>query len=409
MQQRRLSEGIQAVIDYCLEFRKGETVKKYVKACNEIESYYVARGTLYYSADISASIRTDLCRNEEIYGYRNHRYIYRTLGMLDDYYSDKSFRITYAFVNRYKHILQLLYEEYVEEFKDSLTIKSNSISYVSSISRDFFFFLQQMGITDLSIINQETLYTFLRWEYSDHKGSMDNVMYTLRLICSFLREKGFANIPFELLPFNLPPVKSKIYPAFSSKDMENILSEPDTNTIIGKRDYAVLVLSSFTGMRAIDIANLTLADIKWKEKTIHFIQSKTGNGLALPLEDTAAFAVSDYILNGRPNSDSPYVFLTKTIPFRKLGDKSGVANILNKYIKQASIVKEPYDGKSFHAFRRNMGSWLLDTSADPELISQILGHHSRDVLQRYLPITTSKLEICALNLDGIEIRTEVYL
>lgn len=190
--------------------------------------------------------------------------------------------------------------------------------------------------------------------------------------------------------------------------MGNILSQPDKSTPSGKRDYAILFLTSVTGMRAIDIANLKLTDLHWKEMNIHFIQHKTRNGISLPLDSRAALAVSDYILNGRPESDSPYVFLTEAMPFRKLNDTSSVANIFIKHAKRAGIEKSPHDGKSFHAFRRSMGIWLLDTSANPELISQILGHQSRDVLKQYLPLSASKLSICALDFEGIEVQSEVY-
>lgn len=55
-----------------------------------------------------------------------------------------------------------------------------------------------------------------------------------------------------------------------------------------------------------------------------------------------------------------------------------------------------------------MGIWLLDTASSPEMISQILGHQSKDVLKRYLPLSPSKLNICALGFDGIPVQSEVY-
>ena len=237
---------------------------------------------------------------------------------------------------------------------------------------------------------------------------MNNVMHVLRLVCVFLNQKGYERMPVEILPFALPASRKKVYPAFKAEDMEKILNKPDKNTLSGKRDYAVLLLASVTGMRAIDIANLKLSDIQWRRMVIRFVQKKTGVAITLPLEQKAASAIYDYILNSRPETDCPYVFLTEDKPYRKLSDKSSVANILVKYVKQAGVDKTPGDGKSFHAFRRNMGVWLLETSTDPELISQILGHQSRDVLKQYLPLVPSKLSICALDFDGIQVRAEVY-
>jgi integrase len=111
--------------------------------------------------------------------------------------------------------------------------------------------------------------------------------------------------------------------------MENILAQSDINTPAGKRDYAILMLASVTGIRAIDIANAKLTDINWRESTIHFVQHKTGFGLSLPLVASAAAAIADYILNARPEAESPYIFLTEVAPYRRLSDKSSVANVLN--------------------------------------------------------------------------------
>jgi integrase len=410
MQPKTIAEGITAVIEYCREFRTDDTLREYEKACNIIQNYYEKSEQMYYDASINNDIRDYFCSEQKSSAtmeHKYHHYLFRTLGMLDDYYNSKPFRDKYPFISRYKHQLQPVYQQLAEEFKESLTVRKGTVPVIYSIARDFFYYVQQLGLSDMNNIRHETLYDFMMREYQDHKGCMNNVIYVLRLICAFLKGKG-SHVSEDFLPFSLPTSRKKVYPAFNTDDMKSILSQPDKSIPSGKRDYAVLILASVTGMRAIDIANLKLTDLNWKEMTIHFIQHKTGNGVSLPLDSKAALAVSDYILNGRPKSGSSYVFLTEAKPYHKLNDKSSVANILNKYVKQAGIEKSPHDGKSFHAFRRSMGIWLLDTSSNPELISQILGHQSQDVLKRYLPLSASKLSMCALDFEGIEVQTEVY-
>jgi integrase len=406
-----IQEGINAVINYYHKFRTDCTTKRYEKACITIQDHYEKSAKVNYCATLNNQIRNNLCDNPDnsgIFGYPDYRIVFRVLGMLDDYCNGKPFQNNYPYQSRYKHQLQPAYQELVVEFKESLTVTKNTIMYIYSIARDFFYYIQKQNIYDMNNIQQEILYAFMMQEYQDNQGSMNNVVYALRQICVFLNQKGFQQVPTEFLPFALPASRKKIYPAFSPEDMKSILLQPDTSTLSGKRDYAVLILASVTGMRAIDIANLKLFDIRWKERTIHFIQHKTGNSVALPLDPKATFAISDYILNGRPESDNSYIFLTESKPFHKLSDKSSIANILNKCIIKAGIEKSPYDGKSFHAFRRNMGIWLLNTSSSPELISQILGHRSRDVLKRYLPLTTHSLSICALGFEDIQVQAEVY-
>lgn len=411
MHSRPIAEGIETVMKFCNDFRSLETIKKYFKACDAILTFYKEHQQTSYDADVNNQIRCGLqllSKEKPFPTYRGDRYTFRVLGMLDDYYADDPFKATYPAVSRYKHRLEPFYQDLAEEFRTSLAVKKNTVSMLYSIARDFFYHLQQLRVSDLAIIHQENFYDFLMMEYKDHQGCMNNVTYVLRLICEHFRSKGFHNFPLELMPFSLPPSRSRILPSFERKDMENILFQPDINTPAGKRDYAILMLASVTGIRAVDLANVKLADINWREMTIHFVQHKTGFGLSLPLVASAAAAVADYILNARPEADSPYIFLTEVAPYRKLSDKSSVANVLNKYVKISGIEKKKHDGKSFHAFRRSMGIWLLDTASSPEMISQILGHHSKDVLKRYLPLSPSKLSICALGFDGIQVQSEVY-
>lgn len=411
MQTIYLNDGVSAIMKFCSDNRIAETVASYTHACSTLSKLYKERGLETFDYVLNNELKKNIKAKIERFslnGFSEERYLFRTLCMLEDYFSGNPFKDKYPLVSRYKLSLEPFYEEWAESFRGSLNTGILTVPVIYSIARDFFYYLQKKEIVDFSIIRQDIIYDFLQVEYLDHKGCMGNVMYVARLLCKFLYSKGFRNVPTELLPFALPPSRKKVLPSFERSDMKSILEEPDTVTPIGKRDYAILMLASVTGIRAIDIANLKLTDINWIELSMHIIQHKTGFGLSLPLDKEAASAVADYILHGRPDTELPYIFLTEVKPYRKLSDKSSVANVLNKYAKLSGIEKAARDGKSFHAFRRSLGTWLLDSGSVPETISQILGHHSKDVLQRYLPLSTDKLTICALGLDDISIKSEVY-
>lgn len=411
MHKQLLSNGITAVLKFCSDNRILETANKYQVACKYIIKRYAEHGNKYYSQPFNEELIQEV--KERLEGqltnsFKEDRYLFRTLGMLDDYFNGEPFKDKYPLRSPYKLSLDLFYEKWAEDFKSSLHAGKLTIPVLYSIARDFFYYLQSEDIKDFHLISQETMYAFLMYEYPTHMGCMGNVMYVSRLICNYLRKNNFKNIPTELLPFALPPSRKKVLPAFKRSDMERILEKPDIDNPVGKRDYAILMLASITGIRAIDISNLKLTDINWKDRTIHFIQHKTGFGLSLPIDENVTSAIADYILNGRPSTNSPYVFITETMPHRKLSDKSSVANVLNKYAKLAEIDKSAHDGKSFHAFRRSIGAWLLGSGAEPEMISQILGHHSKEVLKRYLPVETAMLGICALDMNAIPVRSEMY-
>lgn len=411
MKTKPISEGIAVVLDFCRKYRSKATIGYYEIACTKIQNHYESIGQTYFNADIHQEIYNQtysLINSNSASCYSKDGLILRVLEMLRDYNEGRPFQDRYYSKSRYKYQLQPFYQQLSEDFKARLTVSKNTLASLYSIARDFFYYLQQLEMTDFNNICHETIYAFMKEEFQNHQGCIANVTYVLRQICKFLYQRGSLYVPTEIIPFKLPPSRTKVYPAFKAEDMKSILSQPDTETVMGKRDFAVLILASVTGMRAIDIANLKLSDIQWMDMSIHFVQHKTGNGLTLPLDSRAALAVSDYILHGRPDSECHNVFLTEAKPYKKLSDKSSISNILNKYVRLSGIVKHPHDGKSFHAFRRSMGIWLLETSTSPELISQILGHQSKDVLKRYLPLKPSKLRICALDFEDIPVQSEVY-
>ncbi|RJR06282.1 hypothetical protein C4588_07975 [Candidatus Parcubacteria bacterium] len=143
--------------------------------------------------------------------------------------------------------------------------------------------------------------------------------------------------------------------------------------------------------------NLKLTDIDWKKDEICILQRKTGQTLVLPLEADTGKAIADYILSGRPNADSPYIFVRSVAPYTKLSDSGNGRNIIKKYCDSAGINHLPGDGKGFHALRRSMGTWMLEAGVALPTISQVLGHHDHDSTKQYLSLDYLMLVECALS------------
>lgn len=407
-----INKCFDAVMEFCRQNRSLYSTGKYQDACDYVARAYEEHSLSEYDQHFHETLiqesRRRLLENSPEPKWFD-RYVFRVLSMAQDYYSGNPFREKYFVTGRFKLALSPFFEAKAEEFRSSLKQKPLTIPVIYSIARDFFFYLQTEGLNDFSGITQETIYGFLMEEHKGHSGCMGNVCYVIRLLIDFLREQGYQSIPSELMPFSLPPSRKKVLPALDGRDIKRIIDSIDRNTVGGKRNYAILMLATCTGLRSIDIANLCLGDIDWPALSVRLVQHKTSAGLALPLNPGVALAVADYILHARPDVGVPYVFITECRPYRKLSDKSSVANVFNKYVKLSGIDKKPFDGKSFHAIRRTVGSWLLKSGSSPELISQILGHQDRTVLKRYLPIEQESMSVCALGFQGIPLRSEVYV
>lgn len=152
-------------------------------------------------------------------------------------------------------------------------------------------------------------------------------------------------------------------PHFSYEEADAILHTVDRSAPMGKRDYAILSVAIYTGLRLGDILNLRLSDIAWMQQEIEVVQEKTGAKIRLPLRIEAGDALADYILNGRPLSADDHIFVRHNAPHGKLTGRGVGERILSRCFSADESLKERCAGKTFHAFRRSFGSWLLSPNA----------------------------------------------
>jgi integrase len=150
-----------------------------------------------------------------------------------------------------------------------------------------------------------------------------------------------------------------VLPATPWPEIEAVLKIIDRTKAKGKRDYAMILLASVTGLRAIDIAQMRFTDINRQRGEIEIVQSKTGEPVVLPLTRDVGKAVKDYILNGRYQCDSDAVFLREKKPYRGFADAVSIGDIYDDCRRRAGLDREAFDGKGFHSLRRTVGTSLV--------------------------------------------------
>lgn len=407
-----LQDGFNAIMKHLENLEQCDYNKgRYVQAYRDISDYYKLSNVIEYKADVNKAYRDNVSERYEMKLISEKRYNYYTrfAFMIDSFYTGKEFEQKYSRGLRFKVRLNDYFQAQVDQFVDFLKaqMSSSTATTYASVARDFFAFLQEAGIHDYSGVKEEDFIQFIRNESATHTGSMNNVCCTARKLAEYFTSQGYP-VFLQTATFKAAPTRRVIYPALGKEELQTIIETPDRNTVMGKRDYAVLLLASFTALRAIDIANLCFESYNPKQKTIYLVQHKTGTKIGLPIPDEVVKALDDYINHGRPKNDCPYIFLTMDRPYRKLSDISSVRNILLRQLKRSSLGYTPGTGRGFHAFRRTMGKWLLGASVNPEMISQILGQRDGEVLKRYLPLTPDLMRNCALGFETAPLRTEVF-
>ena len=132
------------------------------------------------------------------------------------------------------------------------------------------------------------------------------------------------------------------------------------STPIELRDTAMVMLGLRMGIRGADILKLQVNDFDWKNKTVSFVQQKTGKAITLPVPTDVGNSVYKYIMNGHPESaaaGSGYIFIRHQAPYIPLkvttACRGALKRILAKYGFELSA------GQGFHMTRKTFATRML--------------------------------------------------
>jgi len=225
--------------------------------------------------------------------------------------------------------------------------------------------------------------------------SIDTIRRSLKKFHLYAFETGLTSNSYQdVLSFTVPP-EHRIQKPAQADDVATVLSLIDRDTPKGKRDYAMILLAAVLGLRSIDIATLCLDEINWAAGEIVLKQTKTGKWLALPLTVDVGTAIQDYILNARPKTEEPYVFLRMKSPATQIG-RSVPYTALKTYVTKAGLPQ-----MQFHGLRRMLGTNLVVEGVPVTTVAQILGHSSIEPTKQYVSLDSPRLKECALGLSGL--------
>lgn len=225
--------------------------------------------------------------------------------------------------------------------------------------------------------------------------SLDTVKRSIRKFHKFLFDIKKTSEDFQAVFSFTVPQEHKVKKPADLDEVAQVLSSINRDTAIGKRDYAIILLAVVTGLRAVDITELTFDEIDWINGEVIVIQSKTEQSVALPLTVDVGQAIQDYILNARPQSTLSNIFLRARPPFLQMG-QSMPYMIYNGYRQKLGFPKKP-----FHGLRRAVGTNMVISGVPVTTVAQVLGHSSIEPTKQYISLDSVHLKECALNLAAI--------
>ena len=224
-------------------------------------------------------------------------------------------------------------------------------------------------------------------------NSRGTIFPIIRQILKYFFAAGF--IPADYSGIVLTPAYQHMHlrPFITAEDEEKLYLTMKEAPL---RTKAMLRLALRLGLRDIDICNLLFSQIDWKNDRIVLEQEKTGTTLYLPLLEDVGNAVMDYIMKERPKAarGCPYVFVRKQAPFKKL---ESMYMICSRLFAEADIRPVNRDSRGTHVCRYTLTHKLLLNKVPHQVVTDTLGHISKESDKPYLSMEEQMLRECPLD------------
>lgn len=224
------------------------------------------------------------------------------------------------------------------------------------------------------------------------RGQAKRVVSALRSFLRFLRQRnkitidlaatvpGVADWRFSHLPRSIPQWQ-----------VERLLALCDRKTPMGRRDYAILLLLARLGLRAGEVAKMTLDDFDWKHGEV-LVHGKDQRDARLPLPKDAGGALVSYLRYARPECSTRRVFIRTRAPRRSLNAAS-IGDVVHRALQRAGLNPGL---KGSHLLRHSLATHLQRRGATLAEIGQLLRHTDLTTTQIYAKVDTRALRAIAL-------------
>ena len=297
-----------------------------------------------------------------------------------DLHSLKQDFLQYIEIEKGRSVLTVRnYDHYLSRFIDFSNVSSPS-QITEQMMREFRVYLNRFPAREAKKGQvTETL----------DKKTQNYHLIALRAFFKYIRKRGVAGYDPERI--ELAKTQQRELDLISEKELTELLSSPDTQTIAGLRDKAILELLFSTGLRVSELCSLDRSvDLRNGEISV---RGKGGKIRVVFISGSAQTAVKAYLHARVDIDEAMFVDHSPRAISRMTKEESvrltprSVERILNKYAERAGIAKKCTP----HVLRHSFATDLLYNGADLRTVQMMLGHASIATTQIYTNVTNKFL------------------
>jgi len=258
--------------------------------------------------------------------------------------------------------------QYINE-KRAQGLSSHSVEGYEGILNDFLRYSKDKKI------NKDTYTGYINEKINQKRkpSTIRHYSLTIRGFLLWLAQKGELKITKkQLTPYKAKPPKINV---LDKQQVDNMIAQVKGNRLIDKRNRAILLLLSTSGLRASELCGLNQNSISI-DNDGNVILNVRGKGEKDRIAYTTyeAYKAIDMYLHDRQDKSDAMFVATGT---EARIDRFAVRYIVNRYGKKAGLNIKPHDLRHYTATR------LLAEGASTSVVQKVLGHRFISTTARY--------------------------
>lgn len=240
-----------------------------------------------------------------------------------------------------------------------------------------------------SVLTKDTIESFLEYLETEQGCSTSTRNQRLGAVKSFFRYAQVECPDLILQCQSILSIKSKKHPKpvieyLTVEETKSLFDQPDTTTLKGRRDLALISLMYESAARVQEICDLKVSNIRLDSPATIRLYGKGRKVREVPLGKSCVELLRKYMTENHlyPTAvtETPLFFNSQ---MKKLS-RSGVSYILAKYISQANENSSHMPGKiTPHCLRHSKAMHMVEAGINLIYIRDYLGHESIETTQVY--------------------------
>lgn len=248
--------------------------------------------------------------------------------------------------------------------------------------------------TDNGLLTRKlTKVDIIKWKQylmeSKKERTIENYLIIIRKLYSYMNDMGYyKNIT---LGIKLPKRNSNSTNkrSLSITEAKMLLTSIDRSTVIGKRNYAIVLLMLSNALRTVEIVRLSIGDIS--QDSINILGKGKVDKESQRIDPHVYDAIEEYMLSAGVEYENNNPLFISFGP-RNNGKRMVSASIghLIKRLLRGINITEP--GFTAHSLRHTSAVIALDSGMSIEDIRLLLRHENIKTTQIYLQTITSRIK-----------------